>query len=82
MPEHNLRSLSDIQNDRKEKALQEFLATVPTKEGWYSTREIFVIYRDYKIWCETRYPNVPRYLRDELTGKLYARQDKTPMSKL
>ncbi len=82
MPEHKLRSLPDIQKDRKEKAMAEFLATVPDKEGWYSTREIFVLYRDYKIWCETRYPGVPRYFRDELTAKLYERQGKTPMSKL
>lgn len=82
MPEITFKRLADVKNSRKEKALQEFLATVPTKEGWYTTREIFVIYRDYKLWCELHYPNTPRYLRDELTGKLYARQEKIPMSKL
>lgn len=79
MPEHKLRPLSEIQDERKEKALASFLATVPIKQGYYNTREIFMIYRDYKLWCETHCPNAPRYLREELTSKLYAR---IPMSKL
>lgn len=74
--------MSEYQHKLKEVAVSNFLKTVSIKKGYYNTREIFMIYRDYRIWCEENYPGVPRFLRTELTSKLYARQDKLPMSKL